>query len=68
MDKKGAKKKGEENGSTVTNKDNLYKVPVKKKDKLTDEGKGVSGGAEKSEDNDEVAELKYEPKSAWAAE
>ena len=61
--KKGAKKKGEENGSTVTNKDDLYTVPLKKKDKKTDKGVGTSGGAEKSEDNDEVAELKYEPKA-----
>ena len=61
--KKGAKKKGEENGSTVTNKDDLYIVPVKKKDKMTDKEIGASGGAEKSEDNDNVAELKYEPKA-----
>ena len=61
--KKGAKTKVEENGSTVTNKDDLYTVPLKKKDKMTDKGRGASGSAEKSEDNDEVAELKYEPKA-----
>ena len=59
--KKGAKKKGEGNGSTVTHKDDLHTVSVKK-DKMPDGGVGASGGAEKSEDYDEVAELKYEPK------
>ena len=58
--KKGAKEKGEENGSTVTNRDDLYTVPLKKKNKMR---MGVNGGAEKSEDNDNVAELKYEPKA-----
>ena len=53
----------EENGSTVSNKDDLYTVPVKKKDKMPGGRIGVSGGAEKSEDNDDVAELKYEPKA-----
>ena len=62
MSKKGAKKKGEENGSTVTNKDDLYTVPVKK-DKMSYNGLGVTSSAEKSEDNDDVAELKYEPKA-----
>ena len=61
--KKGAKKKGEENGCIETNKDDLYTVPVKKKDKMTDEGMGVTGSAEKNEDYDDVAELKYEPKA-----
>ena len=61
--KKGVKKKEEENGSTVSNKDDLYTMPVKKKDKMSDKDIGVSGGPEKSEDNDEVAELKYEPKA-----
>ena len=61
--KKGVKNKGEGNGSTVINKDDLYTMPVKKKDRMTDEEIGASGGAEKSEDNDEVAELKYEPKA-----
>ena len=61
--KKGVKKKGEENESTVTNKDDLYTVS-RKKDKMPDEDIGVSGGVEKSEDNDDnVAELKYEPKA-----
>ena len=61
--KKGVKKKEEENGCMETNKDDLYTVPVKNKDKMTDEGMGVNGGAEKSEDSDEVAELNYEPKA-----
>ena len=61
--KKGGKKKGEENGCIGTNKDDLYTVPVKKKDKMTDEGMGVTGSAEKREDYDDVAELKYEPKA-----
>ena len=58
--KKGVKKKGEENGSTVTNKDDLYTVPVKK-DKMSYKGLGATSSAEKSEDNDDVTELKYEP-------
>ena len=44
--KKGMKQKQEEDGCTVTTK----------------EGKCVSGCAEKSEEYDDVAELKYEPK------
>ena len=60
--KKGTKKKGEENWCIETNKDDLYTVPVKK-DKMTDGEMGVSSGTEKSEDNDDVAELKYEPKA-----
>ena len=59
--KKGVKKKGEENVSTATNKDDLYTVS-RKKDKMPDEDIGVSSGTEKSEDNDDAAELKYEPK------
>ena len=59
--KKGVKKKGEENESTVTNKDDLYTVS-REKDKMPDEDIGVSSGAEKSEGNDDVAEVKYEPK------
>ena len=55
--KKKEVKKKEEDGSTVTNKDDLYTVPVKK-DKMTDEKMGVSGGAEKREEYDDVAELK----------
>ena len=61
--KKGAKKTGEENGSTVTNRDDLYTVPLKKRNKMR---MGVNGGgAEMSEDDDDddVAELKYEPKA-----
>ena len=60
--KKGAKKK-EEDETTVTNKDDLYTVPVKKKENMTDKGMGASGGAEKSEDYDDVLELKCEPKA-----
>ena len=61
--KKGAKKKGGETGCMETRKDDLYTMPVKKKDKMTDKGDGVSGCAEKSEDNDDVAELNYESKA-----
>ncbi len=53
----------EENRCMETNKDDLYTVPLKKKDKMTDKGMGADGGVEKSEDNDDVAELKYEPKA-----
>ena len=60
--KKGAKKKKEDE-TTATNKDDLYTVPVKKKENMTDKGMGASGGAEKSEDYDDVLELKCEPKA-----
>ena len=56
---KEAKKK-EEDGYTVTNTNDLYTMPVKK-DKMTNDKMGASGGAEKSEDYDDVAELKSEP-------
>ena len=59
--KKGVKKEGEENGCIETSKDDLYTVPGKKKDKMS--YKGAGSGAQKSEDNAEVAELKYEPKA-----
>ena len=58
--KKGAKQKQEEDGCTVTNKDDLYTVPMMK-DKMSDEGKFVSGLV-KSEEYDDVTGLKYEPK------
>ena len=61
--KKEAKKKGEENGCIERNKDDVYTMPVKKKNKMTDERMGATGSAEKSEDYDDVAELKYEPKA-----
>ena len=59
--KKGVKQKQEEDGCTVTTKDDLHSV-LMKKSKMTDEGKCVSGCAEKSKEYDDVAELKYEPK------
>ena len=43
--------------------DKNAKTPPPKKDKVPDEEIGANGGAEKSEDNDEVAELRYEPKA-----
>ena len=63
--KKGEKKKDGEVGCTVTNKDDLYAMPMKKKGKMTDEeeGKVVSGGAEEGDESDDVAGLKYEPKA-----
>ena len=63
--KKGGKKKDGEDGPTVTNKDDLYAMPMKKKGKMTDkeDGKVVSGGAEKGDENDDAAGVKYEPKA-----
>ena len=57
--KKGAKKKEGEDGCTVTNKDDLYAMPMNKKGKMTDEedGKVVSGGAEKGDESDDAAGL-----------
>ena len=60
--KKGMKKKQEKDRCTVANKDDLYTVPIKKKDKMSDEGKATGGHAEKGEEYDDVAGLKYEPK------
>ena len=60
--KKGVKQKQEEDECTVTNKDDLYTVPMKKRDKITDEGKCASGRVEKTEEYDDVAGLHYEPK------
>ena len=62
MRKKRVKKKGEEDGCIETNKDVFYTMPVKK-NKATDEGMGATGDAEKSEDYDDVPELRYEPKT-----
>ena len=59
--KKEVKKKEEKDGCTVANKDDLYTVPMKKEDKMADEGKAASGRVEKSEEYDDVAGLKYEP-------
>ena len=59
--KKEVKKKQEEVGCAVTNKDDLYAMPMKK-DKMSDEGKATGGHAEKGEEYDDVAGLKYEPK------
>ena len=55
---------GQEQENEVKKKeeDDLYTMPVMK-DKMTDEAMGASGGAEKSEDYDDVAELKNEPKA-----
>ena len=63
--KKAVKKKEGENGPTVTKKDDLYAMPMKKKGKMTDEeeGKVVSSGAEKGDEYDDAAGLKYEPKA-----
>ena len=57
--KKGAKQKQEEDGCTVTNKDDLYTVPMKKKGKMknVDEGIAATDSAVKSEDYDDVADL-----------
>ena len=60
--KKGAKQKQEEDGCTVTNKDDLYTVPMKKKSNMTAKERIASGVEEKSEEYDDVAGLKYEPK------
>ena len=61
--KKGTKQKqGEDDGCTVANEGDLYTVPMKKKDKMTDEGKCASGRVKKGEEYDDVAGLKYEPK------
>ena len=58
--KKGTKQKQEEDGCTVTNKDDLYIVPMKE-DKMSDEAKFASGHVEKGVEYDDVAGLKYEP-------
>ena len=59
--KKAAKKEKE----TITNKVDLYTMPVKKKGKLSERGEGVveSGGVEKREECDDMAGVMYEPKS-----
>ena len=60
--KKGVKKKQEEDGCAVTNKDDLYAMPMKKDKMSDDQGKATGGHAEKGEEYDDVAGLKYEPK------
>ena len=60
--KKGTKQKPGDDGCTVANKDALYTVTRKKKNKMTDEGKFMSGRVEKGEEYDDVVGLKYEPK------
>ena len=59
--KKGAEKEKE----TVTNKEDLYTMPVKKKGKLMETGEGVveSGGMEKGEEYGSMAGVMYEPKT-----
>ena len=59
--KKGAKKEKE----TVTNKEDLYTIPMRKKGKLTERGEGVveSGGVEMEEENVNMAGVMYEPKA-----
>ena len=62
---KSQKKRGEKKKETVTNKEDLYTMPMKKKGKLTERGEGVveSGGVEKGEENDSTVGVKYEPKA-----
>ena len=62
--KKEVKKKQEEDGCAVTNKDDLYAMPMKKDKMSDDQGKATGGHAEKGEEYDDVAGLmlKYEPK------
>ena len=59
--KKGAEKEKE----TVTNKEDLYTMSMKKKGKLTERGEGVveSGDVEKGEEFDDMAGVMYEPKA-----
>ena len=59
--KKGAEKEKE----TVTNKEDLYAMPMKKKGKLTERGDGVveSGGVEREEENDNLVGVKNKPKT-----
>ena len=61
--KKGAKIETEDR-ATVRDKDDLYAMPMKKS-KMKDEDEGIvaTGGAEKSEDYEDVAEMKHEPKA-----
>ena len=59
--KKGAEKEKE----TVTNKEDLYTMPMKKKGKMTERGEGVVeiGGVEKGEEYGSMAGVMYEPKT-----
>ena len=61
--KKGAKKKETEDERAVTNKDDLYAMPMKKKGKMMNNGIGVveSGDVEQGDENDNKADLQYEP-------
>ena len=53
---KSQKKGSEKEKETVTNKEGLYTMPMKKKGKLTERGEGVveSGGVERGEEYDNV--------------
>ena len=59
--KKGVKTEKEDR-ACVRIKDDLYATPMKKS-KMKDEDEGIvaTGGAEKNEDYEDVAEIKYEP-------
>ena len=61
--KKGVKKKETEDEPAVTNKDDLYAMPMKKKAKMTDTGKGVveCGDVEEGEESNNKVGLQYEP-------
>ena len=62
---KSQKKEAEKEKEPVTNKEDLYTMPMKKKGKLTERGEGVveSGGVEMGEENDDMVGVMYKPKS-----
>ena len=62
---KSQKKRAEKKKETVTNKEDLYTMPMKKKGKLMETGEGVveSGDVEKREECDEMVGVMYEPKA-----